>query len=166
MKIEALVFDTNVPMIANETEESRLECALKCVLRIRGLFDSGLLVLDSENHILGEYLRNLKPLGQPGVGHAFARWVVENQFNPDRCERVTISSRNGRGEYFADFPDTPTLKGFDRSDRKFVATARKSKNRPTIVHASDRGWRRFRAALSALEVAVEDLCPTAPSIRT
>jgi hypothetical protein len=44
---------------------------------------------------------------------------------PNRVERISLPKDPATDE-FVDFPNDPALNGFDRSDRKFAAAARKA----------------------------------------
>lgn len=114
----------------------------------------GILVLDDQWLILGEYMKNLRSQGQPGIGDAFLRWVLTNQMNPSRCEQVSISTGSGG------FPVVPdSLLDFDPSDKKFVALSLAHPDQPAILNATDTDWWHFRDELAAAGVVVEFLCP-------
>jgi hypothetical protein len=128
-----------------------------CVRRLQDLMATGKIVLDEGNWILSEYRDNLRSDGQPGVGDAFLKWVYNYQWNPQRCDRVRITSTED-GLTFAEFPDDPDLTGFDLSDRKFVAAARAHPEHPPILNAIDTDWWIFRNALRRNGISVEFLC--------
>ena len=52
---------------------------------------------------------------QPNAGDAFLflKWVLINQANPNRCERVSITQTVEND--FAEFPRSPALEKFDPS---------------------------------------------------
>jgi len=117
-------------------------------------------VLDAQDLILGEYLRNLSRRGQPGVGDAFLKWILTNQWNPNRCALVHIHALEGDGRGFEEFPQDLSLDGFDRDDRVFVAVALAHPERPPILEATDTDWWHYRQALRANGVAIKFLCVT------
>jgi hypothetical protein len=131
---------------------------ISCVRRLQEIKATGKIVLDDGYRILLEYRDNLRSDGQPGEGDAFLKWVLTNQANPQRCEQVHINPTED-GNTFAEFPDDPDLRGFDPSDRKFVAVARAHPDSPPILNAVDTDWWQFREALSRNGVHVEFLCP-------
>jgi hypothetical protein len=90
---------------------------------LKALVDSGRVVLDLEGEIQEEYHRYLNPRGQPGVGDRFYQVILESA--PNRVERISLPKDPATDE-FVDFPNDPALNGFDRSDRKFAAAARKA----------------------------------------
>lgn len=105
-----------------------------CIATLSELRDRKRLILDSQNWILAEYLRHLSPSGQPGPGDAFFKWLWDNQLNPEHCRQVEITPVGGESDgTFAEFPDDPELAKFDLSDRKFVAVAIASEERPPIL---------------------------------
>jgi len=84
--------------------------------------------------------------------------VLTNLANPERCDQVHINPSEDENA-FAEFPGDPDLRGLDRSDREFVATARAHPDSPSILNAVDSGWWLFRDALTRNGVQVEFLCP-------
>lgn len=59
---------------------------------------------------------------------------------------------------YAEFPKSPSLNGFDRSDRKFIAVANAHLEHPQIVEGSDSLWWRFKDALEELGIHIYFLC--------
>ena len=125
---------------------------------LEGIKAASKIVLDDGYRILSEYQDHLRSEGQPGEGDAFLKWVLTNQANPQVCDQVHINPTED-GNNFAEFPDDPDLRGFDRSDRKFVAAALAHPDSPPILNAVDSGWWLFRDALTRNGVQVEFLCP-------
>lgn len=134
------------------------DCVISCVRQLEGIKATGKIVLDDGYLILSEYQARLRSEGQPGEGDAFLKRVLTNQANPERCDQVHINPAED-GNSFAEFPDDPDLRDFDRSDRKFVAAARAHPDSPPILNAVDTDWWLFRAALERNGVHVEFLCP-------
>jgi len=56
------------------------------------------------------------------------------------------------------FPEDPELRGFDPSDRKFVAVSMVHPKHPSILQAVDRLWWGFKDALERNGVNVEFIC--------
>jgi hypothetical protein len=131
---------------------------LACVRRLEDIIATGRIVLDEGYLILSEYGRNLRSDGQGRVGDAFLKWVYINKSNPQRCDRVRITPIEHGGS-FVEFPEDPDLKGFDRSDRMFVAAARAHRDSPPILNAVDTDWWIYRSVLARNGVRVEFLCP-------
>lgn len=155
-----VIVDTNVPKVANGMQDAphaTNACIAICVSRIRDIQIGQILVLDKGWQILREYIRELRSEGQPGVGDAFLKWVLTNQYNPKHCEHVSITPDDSRG--YVEFPDDPQLAVFDLADRKFVAVARSHPAHPPILNAVDNDWWVHRAALEAHDVRIEFLCP-------
>ena len=138
------IIDTNVAVAANRnSDQASLTCVAACGRLLQEFTaDQRMLVIDSGWHIIGEYTRNLRSEGQPGIGDAFLKWVLENRENSQRCKQVPITVRpDAQLEHdFAEFPDDPALERFDLSDRKFVAVARAHPNHPPIYNAVDTDW--------------------------
>lgn len=158
------VVDTNVPLVANGAmAEATTECVQACIGELREFIDDRKrLVIDDGWFILREYKHKLSSSGQRNWGDAFLKWVLNNQGNAARCERVTITPSDGKGpeaKDFHEFPHTPALKSFDPSDRKFVAVANVHAQKPPISQALDSKWLGWRDALKAVGITVNFLCP-------
>ena len=157
--MNAYVVDTNVVVVAScRAPQAGPACVLACINALEQITQDGLIVLDDQYRILTEYTNNLSPSGQPGVGDAFFKWVLRNQANIERCERVTIHPRGNSGEDYVEFPSTPSLCKFDPSDRKFVAVAIGSTNDPEVLNAVDPDWWEHRVELKRCGVRVKFLC--------
>jgi hypothetical protein len=151
------VVDTNVLVVANGRARHATPSCVSASVQMLGILErKGTIVLGDEWHILGEYGKTLgNNRQQPGVGDAFLKWVLTNQANPGRCEQVHITPR---GNSFAEFPNDPTLQGFDPSDHKFVAVSCAHPEHPPILNAVDSDWKHVRQALAFHGVTVEELC--------
>ena len=152
------VVDTNVLIVANgrDCPQASPKCILSCVRRLEEITQNGTLVIDDAWHIIREYNHKVSQSGQPGVGDAFLRWILTNQYNPQWIEQVPITPMDD--DDFAEFPSTPALANFDRSDRKFVAVALTHPQKPPICNAVDSDWRNFHEALVQIGITVEFLC--------
>jgi len=153
------VVDTNVAVVANRrSQQASPDCVITCVERLRQIMSGWVkLVLDDMWRIIGEYMRNLRSSGEPGVGDAFLRWVLTNKDNPERCELVTITPVDTEND-FREFPSDPALSDFDPSDRKFIAVALAHPQKPPVLQAVDSKWWGFRDVLQRNGVAVEFIC--------
>jgi hypothetical protein len=151
----AVVVDTNVLITANGGEDYQLRCVDRCVDFIEEA-KTVIIVLDNGWLILTEYQNNVNESGQPGLGDAFLKWLLQNMWNPERCEQVHITPIGDNS--FAEFPTDPDLAHFDRSDRKFVAVALTSVNDPEIVNAVDSDWANDELALRRNGVRLRFLC--------
>lgn len=147
--------DTNVGVAANFNSSASDECALVCIQTLREITERGHLVLDDIGLIFAEYHSNMSMSGQPGVGDVFMLWVMNNQYNTERCTRVRITPDN---DSFEEFPADEALRAFDRSDRKFVAVAAAHGQGPPILVACDTDFWIARDALNAAGIRVEFLC--------
>lgn len=159
--MSAFVVDVNVAIVANgnESPQANLACMSACVSALQDIVANGMVVLDDGMRILKEYQRYLSPAGQPGLGDAFMRWVWENQCVAEKCERVALTLIGGVEDKFHQFPKDANLKGFDRSDRKYVAVALTSQKNPEILNAVDTDYWNHRIALRKNGVRLRFLCP-------
>lgn len=153
------VVDTNVPIVANGRKtNASIDCRLAAVEFLNALITKGRVVLDLGGEIQEEYHRYLNPKGQPGVGDRFYKMILESA--PSRVQRIELTRNAATGE-FDDFPTDAALARFDKSDRKFVAAARKA--RVPVANATDRrSWHVYRAALLANGITVEFVCGADP----
>lgn len=103
---------------------------------------------------MAEYSRHSSYSGQPGAGDRFFRRAFQNQYQACRMVRLTVHEHRG----YTEFPDTPDLKRFDPSDRKFVATALACTPPATIHNAVDSDWSQFAAPLASAGIKVTELC--------
>jgi hypothetical protein len=157
----AVVVDTNVAMVASRLARQADDCCINaCIKRLCEIQQSGGLLVDDKGHILREYTRRLGFSGQPGAGHAFAKWAFDHQAILGKVRQVPISPRTGGGwRRYNEFPDSATLATFDKSDQKFVAVAVASGDNPPILNAVDSDWWNHRTALANAGVTAEFLCP-------
>ncbi|RWG47935.1 MAG: hypothetical protein EOQ63_15245 [Mesorhizobium sp.] len=152
------VIDTNVPVVANGKDETiSLDCRLATVELLLKAMESGTIFLDSAGEIQEEYRRHLNPQGQPGVGDRFYLEVINS--HPDKVVRVNVHKR-ADGEY-ENLPQAIIDAGFDASDRKFAAVARKVKAK--VCNAVDSDWVEKRAVIEANGIAIAFLCGCDPT---
>ena len=155
-----VIVDTNVAIVANgKADQAGVDCIRACIAALKQVRASRRIWLDVNGLILGEYRINLSPTGQPGVGDAFFKWSWNNQANEQLCRQVRLSPLDDDHRLFAEFPDDPELRGFDRSDQKFAAVAIACGEEAPIQNASDTDWWFFREALARHGVQVHFLCP-------
>lgn len=147
--------DTNVAVVANgKSEQADDSLVEKCIDAILEVTRNGGLVVDEGGLIFEEYRLNLSLSGQPGTGDAFMKWVNDYQWNPEFCERRTITWLEGDERGFAEFPTAPALQKFDHSDRKFVAVANAVVPKRPILEAVDFKWWGWKDALAAEGILV------------
>ena len=162
-----VILDTNVIVIANGmSRQASCDCVRRCRERLDQIRKgSEKVVLDYEQQILREYRRNLREAGrlQRRRGDLFLQWLKQNQWKPEKCSLVHITSLAGNGNDFAEFPnDDEALTDFHKKDRKFIAVAlahqRDFGETPTILLAIDKGWVPFTAALANHKIRVDLIC--------
>lgn len=158
------IIDTNIPLTANnilskpEKESDWLQCAYNCIELLEAVVKTKHgLVLDAGDEIFGEYSHKLSLKGQPGIGDKFFKWLHDNRYSFPDEDRVVITPQ---GETYKEFPKHPGLKGFDISDKKFIAVAYSHSGtpKPTIFEATDSKWLGWQKALSEVGIEVNFLC--------
>ena len=161
--MDAVIVDTNVIVIANDTDDKRTDCRDRCQDRLQQIIDQHeKVVIDDKWRILGEYEDNTHPNTRKGIGDLFVKRLLQNLGNPEICTMVPITPLAGNGTDFEEFPTDTALINFDPDDKKFIAVAlahkRDNGQVPTILLAIDRGWLQFIAALASHEVSVDLIC--------
>ncbi len=120
--MSCVVIDTNVLLVANDRHpDVSPECVLECVDRLERIQKTGVVVIDDDWHIVGEYKNKIQFKPPKGVGDVFLKWLLQNQSNLRRVNRVSITETVP--DTFAEFPDSGLQAKFDPSDRKFPAVA-------------------------------------------
>jgi hypothetical protein len=117
----------------------------------------GVVFIDDDYKILGEYLKNPPLLKSNETGGKFLKWLLQNQSNPLRVVQVAITE--AAKDFFTEFPDQVLQTAFDPPDRKFAAVANAHPDKPPIWQAADCKWLDWWPALQAKGVRVEFLCP-------
>ena len=161
--MDAVIVDTNVIVIANDTDDKRKDCRDSCQDRIKQIRDQReTVVVDDGWRIFGEYEDNTHPNTRKGIGDLFVKRLLQNLGNPEICKMVHITSLAGNGTDFEEFATDTALINFDPDDRKFIAVAlahkRDNGQVPTILLAIDKGWLQFIAALANHGVSVDLIC--------
>lgn len=152
------VVDTNVATTANGANPAAsAACMAASAIALEQVRRSGHVFVDAGGLIFKEYLRNLRPKGEPGVGDAFMKWFLDNHYNPARCTRVPITQT--AEDEFAELPTPADGTHYDGSDRKFLAVAAAHPEHPPILQSFDAKWWGWQAALATLGVRIHFVCP-------
>lgn len=153
------VVDTNVGIVANgKNTNATLACRAAAVDALALIIKRGRIIVDSAGEMQEEYRTYFSPSGQPGVGDRFFQMVLTDFAR--KVERIDLDRRPDGS--FVDFPDDAALAGFDLSDRKFAAAARKA-NAP-VLNAVDLDWLDHRQTLAENGIIVEFVCGLEPSL--
>jgi hypothetical protein len=157
LNTQKAVVDTNVLIVANcrSNNQASLSCEEACIDTLVQVHNSRRLALDAAGDILSEYSRGCNFKGQPGAGDEFFRWAFDSRYSS--CFLVELTPHGDR--VYEEFPDLPELSTFDRDDRMFVATALGCDPTAVIFNAVDSDYTHSAAGLTAIGVAVSELCP-------
>jgi len=148
------VIDTNVAVVANgRNTDASLGCRKETIEFLKRVLQRGRVILDRSGEIQREYHSYLKPQGQPGIGDRFYQIVLQSSLK--RVERINLPKNPETGE-FIDFPDDSRLVGFDPSDKKFAAAARRAQ--APVANAVDSDWLEHITALQENGVEIKFLC--------
>ena len=73
--MNAVIVDTNVIVIANDTDDKREDCRDRCQDRLQQILDQGeKVIIDDRWRILGEYEDNVNPNARKkGIGDLFVK---------------------------------------------------------------------------------------------
>ena len=161
--MDAVIVDTNVIVIANDTDDERKDCRNRCQDRLQQIRDQReTVIVDDGWRIFEEYERYVKPNTRKRNGDLFVKRLLQNLGNPNICKMVHITPLVGNGTDFAEFPNDEILAGFHKKDQKFIAVAlahqRDIGETPTILLAIDRGWLQFTDALASHGVSIDLIC--------
>ena len=169
--MDAVIVDTNVIVIANDTDDKtndtnkkRKDCRKHCQDRLEQIRNQReTVVVDNGWRIFREYEDNTRPNTRKGIGDLFVKRLLQNLGNPEICKMVPITPLTGNGNDFAEFPnDDEALSDFHKKDRKFIAVAMSYKQEtgkaPPILLAIDSGWMEFTDALANHGVNVDLIC--------
>ena len=151
------VIDTNVLLVANGQHADVTEdCVIACVTRLQALQRSGVVVIDDDQRIMGEYRHKTSLKPPNGVGDKFLKWVLQHTAT-SRVEQVSLNET--ADNRFVEFPDPELELLFDPPDRKLAAVAHAHPEKPVIWQAADSKWLDWWPALRAKGVEVDFLCP-------
>jgi hypothetical protein len=153
-----VVIDTNVLLVANQIhDEVSPKCREACVNALLARQRSGMVVIDDGYRILREYGKRTSPNQPKGVGDAFLKWLLQNQYNASRVCRVPITETGP--DRFEEFPDPMLEALFDPPDRKFAAVANAHPAKPRIWQGADSKWLDWWPQLRAKGILVDFICP-------
>lgn len=131
-------------------------CRLATIRFLRELVAKGVVIVDEQGAAMQRFRSKLSGSGQPGVGDAFFRHLVDHEFDTRYVlRRPTPQDVSGEYEHF---PKTPELQNFDSSDRLYVSIALAGKPKAKIANAVDSDYSHHKDALSASGVEVHELC--------
>ncbi|MCX7066726.1 MAG: hypothetical protein NTW85_03370 [Methylococcales bacterium] len=147
------VIDTNVAISANGINtHASITCQLSCIELLENCRKLH-IAIDKSGLIMDEYAKHLSHAGQPGVGDMFFKYLHDNQYDPVKnIHSVDITLLNDDYRGFEELP----INTFDKSDRKFLATAIVAN--ATIVNATDSDWEEQSELLKTLNVDLKQLC--------
>ena len=149
------IIDTNVAVVANgQNKDVQQSCIDACILFLTTARTDKIILLDEGDEIREEYARALVDARPHQLGMQFLVHILRNQFDTKFVKNIQLL-KNADGEFY-DFPETPSLDKFDRSDRKFAALARKTKT--AVTNATDSDWVDHHTALKKEGIDVNFLC--------
>jgi hypothetical protein len=117
----------------------------------------GHLFIDNAGAITAEYRNNLAAFKDPQPGNAFMKWVLTNEWNPERVTRVTVTPADD-DQGFEELPAPPDGIHYDRSDRVFLAVSAAHPEHPPILQALDSKWWGWQEALKNPGVTIDFVC--------
>ncbi|HEX4371187.1 MAG TPA: hypothetical protein VH019_07550, partial [Rhizomicrobium sp.] len=146
----------DVGRIPAKTPQADIKCKLACVDALQKIVQ-GVVALDDAGEILEKYRSKLNSSGTPGTGDAFLRHLSNYRGDPNRVKKIALTKDEDGN--FVDFPVTADLKKFHQDDRIFVALACAAADDPIIFNAVDSDYKEHAEALTAVGVAVHEICP-------
>jgi hypothetical protein len=155
---ELIIFDTNVPIVANNSGRYSDNCVNACLEITQQILKGRPFAIDNHWLILKEYIANLQTPLKNCISDSLLTWILTNHTNPEICVSVSISPSGPDQCEIAEFPTSSRLVRFDRKDRKFVAVANAHGSLPPIFQATDSKWWKYRIELERLGIKVNFLC--------
>lgn len=153
-----VVVDTNVLLVAEGKHGDVCgECVNTCTQRLRVIKERGVVVVDDDFRIFGEYQHRLSATRGKGAGTVFLKWLLQNKANTRRVHQIRITEP--KTDWFREFPVEELQGRFDPSDRKFPAVAYASAAKPPILQAADCKWLDWWPQLRDAGIVVDFLCP-------
>jgi len=87
-----VVIDTNVLLVAEGLSGFSRPCEARCGKLLLAVRRDQLVVLDKDREILSEYAKKLSERkGQPGIGFAFWKWLINTKTTEARYEIVHLT---------------------------------------------------------------------------
>ena len=88
--MDAVIVDTNVIVIANDTDDKREDCRDRCQDRLQQIRDQReTVILDDGWRIFEEYERYVKPNTRKGDGDLFVKRLLQNLGEPRNLHNGT-----------------------------------------------------------------------------
>lgn len=157
------VVDTNVATTANGSNPGApADCVAESARALAEVMTAGHVFVDEGGEIVKEYRANLSAGGQPGPGDMFLKWLLTNEWGQKRVTRIAIKRRGGPND--VDFEELPAFSDgtvVDASDRKFVAVAAASPEKPPLLQSFDSKWWGWQTAFAGVGLKIHYLCPKA-----
>lgn len=166
------VIDENVLIVANDASrvlsgkntacpQADDSCRISAIEFLAHCRSGKCVVIDDIGLVIEKYREYMHGSGQPGSGDAFFRYLVENQYNPQRVRQVSLELHRFRG--FEKFPNDIDLRRFDPADRIFVALGNVTGG--TITNCVDSDYSEYAGALQSAGINVRELCPNCLRVR-
>jgi hypothetical protein len=151
-----LAVDTNVLVVANRQNTSvTQDCLLAAREAVATIALNGTICIDSDGAVIMEYSRQIDAEARPqDISARVLIWLRQNRYSDQRIKMIDVGL-NSDGEY-SDCPKSLIAAGFDVSDRKFVAIARRANAR--VVNATDSDWIEHSELLRSEGIRVDNLC--------
>lgn len=150
-----VIIDTNVMVVANrQNVEVATTCEDACIRFLATVRTDHVVLLDGGDEIRAEYAQALQTSPPHQLGALFLFHIYQKRYDPSRV-RIVDLMKTPEGD-FVDFPDTPELATFDRSDRKFAALS--AATGTPVTNATDSDWLDSRNALLESGILVDFLC--------
>jgi hypothetical protein len=132
-------------------------CIAACVQLARRIqAGEAILVVDDNDEILTEYLRNLGDRHVSDLGTKIARLLRQRKHDPTVCRLISISPSSEQPGSYDEVPDA--IRDFDPDDQKFFAVANADPERPQIFAGLDEEWWCRRSDLAAAGLDIQFIC--------
>lgn len=152
-----VIIDTNVLAVAEGMQSDASEsCRAACIDILKRVENGIVVVADSGDLILSQYVQVLEQSATAGIGVKLAKRLWRLRHGGQVCRLVDITPRQPPESGFEEVPDV--LADFDDDDLMFVAVASADPESSPICQALDEQWWQRRADFVDCGIDVQFLC--------
>ena len=99
--MNAVIVDTNVIVIANDTDDKRADCRDRCQDRLEQILSRPeKVVVDDDWRIFGEYERYVDPNSRKGIGDVFVKTLTAKSGEPKHLQNSVYHAVSWKWDRF------------------------------------------------------------------
>ena len=152
-----VIIDTNVLAVAEGMHASASDsCRAACVGLLKRVEEGTVVVADTGDLILSQYVQAMEAANTAGIGVKLAKRLWRERNGGIVCRQVEITQSEAPESGFGEVPEI--LQDFDDDDLMFVAVARADPENSPLYQALDEQWWERRNDFLAGGVDLQFLC--------